>query len=155
MQHAVDEDGFDPRLRRLFSSVINALESNGVSVFSAHVAEAFGGYDACGQAEMVTRRDFEWMNACDVYVAVLPAAADNLPYRSDGSYVELGWASALGKPILLVSIPGLDHSLLVHGLGVLGRIHSVSIEDIEISPERIVEALHAAELGVAAESSTR
>jgi nucleoside 2-deoxyribosyltransferase len=144
MQHAMHPDGFDPRLRHLLSSIVKVLETNDVRVLSAHMAEDFGEYDAHGQAGLVTRRDFEWMRACDIYVAVLPAGADQLSYRSDGTHVELGWASALGKPILLVSNSGVDHSLVVQGLGELCLVHCTPLEDVEISPERIMDAVYAA-----------
>jgi nucleoside 2-deoxyribosyltransferase len=144
MQHAVDDDGFDPRLRHLLSSVIKVLESNNISVFSAHMAENFGGHDASGQAGAVAQRDFRWMLECDVYLAVLPAGTDNASYRSDGTYVELGWASALGKPILLATSSSVDHSLLVQGLGSIGRVWIVNLEDIQLSPERIIPVVRVA-----------
>jgi nucleoside 2-deoxyribosyltransferase len=139
MQHAVHSGGFDPRLRHLLSSIIKVLQTNHVVVFSAHVVEDFCKYDANGEAGSVTRRDFDWMRECDIYVAVLPAGPDDLSYRSDGTHVELGWASALGKPILLLSSSGIDHSLVVQGLWELCAFHFARLEDVEISPERIME----------------
>jgi nucleoside 2-deoxyribosyltransferase len=144
MQHAEHPDGFDPHLRHLLSSIIKSLETDHIEVLSAHVTEEFGGYDARGQAGPVTQRDFNWMRMCDIYIAVLPAGADHLSYRSDGTYVELGWASALRKPIVLVSDPGVEHSVVVQGLGALCEVYFVALEDIEISSERIVEVVRAA-----------
>ncbi len=145
MQHAVDRNGFDPRLRHVLSTTIKVLESNGIFVFSAHMAEDFGGYDAAGKEDIVAQRDFEWMSQCDVYVAVLPAGSDNLPYRSDGTHVELGWASALRKPIILISSIGVLHSVLVQGLRILSPVRCMELEGLEMSPESILEVLHAIE----------
>jgi nucleoside 2-deoxyribosyltransferase len=142
IQHAVDPNGFDVRLRYLLLSVNKTLESNRVPVFSAHIAEDFGGYDALGKEDMIAKRDFDWIQECDVYVAVLPAGQDGKLYRSDGTFVELGWASALRKPIILISCNQTAHSVLVQGLGTLSPVRYMSLEDLETSPSSLIEVLH-------------
>jgi hypothetical protein len=42
------------------------------------------------------------MQRCDAYVALLWSCGSGAPVRSDLTHVEPGWASRVGKPILLV-----------------------------------------------------
>lgn len=48
--------------------------------------------------------------ASDVIVAV-PG-----PPPSPGTHIELGWASALGKPVVLLLERGEEHALMLYGL---------------------------------------
>ncbi|HEX3479154.1 MAG TPA: hypothetical protein VHT91_29220 [Kofleriaceae bacterium] len=75
-------------------------------VFLALDREGWG--KALMPAEVCTPLDFAEMQRCSVMVAY--------PGRSFGVGVELGWASALGKPIILLLEPTLPPSPLVDGL---------------------------------------
>ena len=78
-------------------------------VFLALEREGWG--KALMPAEVCTPLDFAEMQRCSVMVAY--------PGRSFGVGVELGWASALAKPIILLLEPTQPPSPLVDGLSYL------------------------------------
>ena len=61
--------------------------------------------------------------SCDVFVAY--------PGKSRGVHVEVGWASALKKPILLLLGPEDDSSLITLGLNSVSRTELIKFRDIE------------------------
>lgn len=109
--------------------LLKLLRSNGYDVFSAHEREGFGA--ALMSAPLCTRLDFEEMNQCDVVVAIM----------SDDSYgvcIELGWASALNKPVILVDTKGNYSSPLVEGLGHVTTTEVVlGVSDVVAAIERL------------------
>jgi nucleoside 2-deoxyribosyltransferase len=109
--------------------VIAALRGGGFRVLSAHEAEDYGATTASFGPAEVTLRDYEWMLVCDVYVGIIPADEDGVPYRTDGTHVEIGWASALDKPMVLVLATELSqpYGHLVRGLIETGRATMVQL----------------------------
>ncbi|MFE2442730.1 nucleoside 2-deoxyribosyltransferase [Streptomyces melanosporofaciens] len=91
-----------------YTTLIDAFEERGWRVFSAHRTEAWG--DALVSDQECTRRDWEWMLGCSVFVALPGQPA------SPGTHVELGWASALGRPTVVLVEPGTECAALVGGL---------------------------------------
>ncbi|MFO0572410.1 MAG: nucleoside 2-deoxyribosyltransferase [Polyangia bacterium] len=118
IQHALVGALFSPVVRRQIEGVLEQIRATGAAVLSAHVVEEYGLKTAQLTPDAVSRRDFAWMRACDLFVAVLPVDADGTLLRTDGTYVELGWASALGKPVLVLVPDAAQHGLshLVQGL---------------------------------------
>lgn len=98
----------------------DALEAKGCRVLSAHRFERCGEMDIEEQEARVCRRDFAWMNEADVFSCVFPSGSGGHSVRTDGTCVELGWASALGKPIILITARDDKHSHLVKGLFSIG-----------------------------------
>ncbi|MBU7600098.1 nucleoside 2-deoxyribosyltransferase [Streptomyces sp. P38-E01] len=94
--------------RARYSTLIDAFEDRGWRVLSAHRTEGWG--DALVSARECTRRDWEWMRDCSVFVAFPGRPA------SPGTHVELGWASALGRPTVVLAEPGTECAALVAGL---------------------------------------
>jgi nucleoside 2-deoxyribosyltransferase len=101
------------------------LRRQGHKVLSAHLYENFGEMDVSGRVQEVCSRDFQWMRQCDLFVAVLPLDRDGNVICSSGTSVELGWASAMGKPIVLVCDPEAKYSHLVIGLDAVARVATV------------------------------
>jgi nucleoside 2-deoxyribosyltransferase len=147
IQWAIDRRGsFDPRIRDVLQSVITHLRSRDAVVFSAHVEERFGAVPDLKPCE-VARRDFQWMCRSDVYLAVLPRNGDGSSVRSDGTYIEIGWASALRKPILVL-MEGLRAgahrgSQLLEGLGCVAQVAMVDLSDALRSEEVLWEQIDA------------
>lgn len=83
----------------------------GAAVFSAHHNESWG--SGWLPPEVCTPTDFRAMAAADVVCAVLGSPP------SGGVTVELGWASAMAKPVVLILSPGGSHTPLVSGLGAV------------------------------------
>ncbi|WP_206337317.1 nucleoside 2-deoxyribosyltransferase [Streptomyces sp. Z26] len=104
--------------RTRYTTLIDAFEERGWRVFSAHRTEGWGG--ALVSERECTRRDWEWMRDCSVFVAFPGRPA------SPGTHVELGWASALGRPTVVLVEPGTECAALVAGLP-------------EIAPVRLLE----------------
>ena len=97
--------GFDESFRSQLESVLAAAKRLNVGVLSAHLADNYGvEFD---EAAMVPR-DHAWVHACDLYIALLPLDSSGEPYRSDGTFVEIGMAIAYGKRVLL-AIESPDH----------------------------------------------
>jgi nucleoside 2-deoxyribosyltransferase len=110
-----------PEDRSRFERLIGYFETGGWNVFNAHKREHWG--EAFLQPEEFTKLDYDEIAASDVVVAV-PG-----PPASLGTHIELGWASALGKPIVLLLERGEEYALMLYGLG-------------HIAPTVIVETVH-------------
>ena len=96
------------RDRARFERLIDYFEASGCTVFNAHKREAWG--EAFLAPDEFTRLDFDEIASADVLVAV-PG-----PPASLGTHIELGWASAVGKPIVLLLERGEDYALMLYGL---------------------------------------
>jgi methylase of polypeptide subunit release factors len=112
---------FDPRLKSVIETVLADIRELGCSAFSSHTAESFG---ARVNETTLVPRDYQWVQDCDVYVALLPLDATGHPYRSDGTFVEIGLAIAQQKHVLMV-VEQADHperSYFVRNLPTLDLI---------------------------------
>lgn len=105
--------------RTRLESVIARLESDGYEVHNAHRREGWGA--AFLTPEECTRLDFEEISASDVFVAFPGAPA------SPGTHVEIGWASALGKPVVLLLEDGAEYAFLVRGLHTVADVVFVPV----------------------------
>ncbi|MDX6648236.1 MAG: hypothetical protein QOJ97_187 [Solirubrobacteraceae bacterium] len=145
IQNAMGANGrFDAALRRTIECALDALEQDGFRVFSAHRVERFGDEDVTGRSGQIATRDFGWMNACDAFVAMLPGDVDGTPYRSEGTCIELGWASAMGKPIILVTTPHATYSHLILGLGAVARVAWLTAAELQQDPTALAAVVHRA-----------
>lgn len=140
--HAISQDGYAPPLRALITSVLSTLEEGGYEVFSAHRAEGFGLKSEEFCSHEIAIRDFDWMNRCECFVAILPPGHGGV-LRTDGTHVELGWASALGKRIVAVVPLPLpeNYGHLLRGLDVIARVNFVDLYDVENHPSVLLEVL--------------
>lgn len=130
IQHAMNGGSFDTDLRRLIAAVIAELSERGAHIVSAHVAEEFGAADQSQfTPASVSLRDWAWMQECDVYVALWPTNAERELIQSAGTAIELGWASAMGKPVVIALNDDTpeQYSHLVHGLANLAEVVYVSL----------------------------
>lgn len=141
IQYAIDGGEFHCDLHVLLESVLNSTESAGYRVLSAHRFEKFGEVNVDGQHFQVARRDFAWMQSCDVFMAILPNEAPGVPMRTDGTCVELGWASSLGRPVVIVRDLEAEHSHLVKGLGAIARVEEVALSAVLQDPKVAVSAI--------------
>jgi nucleoside 2-deoxyribosyltransferase len=142
IRHAVLAGEFDPSLLVLVTSLLDTLESSGWEVFSAHRAEGFSIESEKFCSQKIVTRDFDWMKRCDLFVAILPPGPEGV-LRTDGTHVELGWASALGKPIIaVVPLPIPEtYGHMLRGLGSIAQVDYINILDVQKRPEVLREAL--------------
>jgi nucleoside 2-deoxyribosyltransferase len=142
LTEAVDGQGLDKGLRGFLELVHDTLERVGMEVFSAHREEGWGEDEP--SPDVVAKRDSAWMRHCDATVMILGIPSRPM-WRTDGTFVELGWATAMGKPIVVVGDLGAYRSALVRGLaGALGGIRTLPPEHVLASPEVLVRALREA-----------
>ena len=114
---AIGPTGFDPHLRRLIDATHEVARSRQLNVLSAHEEEAFGA--ALAKPDVLVRRDLEQLAESDVFIALW----DTEP--SPGLLIELGWASALHKRIVLLLPSDFDVSAypMIKGLPELTICH--------------------------------
>jgi len=91
---AIGATGFDPNLKRLIVAVHEVARSQELAVLSAHEEESFG--DELAKPDVLVRRDLEQLAESDVFIALWDTEL------SPGLLIELGWASALHKQIVLL-----------------------------------------------------
>ncbi|MEF3113421.1 nucleoside 2-deoxyribosyltransferase [Streptomyces chrestomyceticus] len=94
--------------RLKFHRLIEHFEQRGATVYNAHRREAWGAEFLT--ATEATKRDYLEISRSDLFIAFpgVPASA--------GTHVEIGWASALRKPMVLMLEKEQKHTFLVTGL---------------------------------------
>lgn len=130
--------------RARLQAVIDRLERDGHEVHNAHRREGWGA--AFLTPEECTRLDFEEISGCDVFVAFPGAPA------SPGTHVEIGWASALGKPVVLLLEEGAEYAFLVRGLHTVADVVSVPVGPDSDVAELVAGALREIEARSPAET---
>ena len=124
-----------PRQQERFEALIEYFESGGCTVFNAHKREKWGAaFLAAGE---FTRLDFAEVSRSDVLVAI-PG-----PPASPGTHIELGWASALGKPIVLLLERDVDYAPMLHGLAGLSPTAIVETSGGDLPQAALEGALRA------------
>lgn len=121
-----------------FTRIIEHFEAKGWTVHCAHKREQWGREfmtpDTC------TKIDFDEISTCDCFVAFPGVPA------SPGTHIEMGWASALKKPIVLLLEEARDYAFLVQGLGVISKVARVRYGGSWADPSLIDDAI--ASLGI-------
>jgi len=134
-----NQNGYHPKLKLDLEQVIQVLEAEGMTVHSAHRVENFGTVDITGQSQAITLRDYAWMKSCDIFVAFLPDQNGEI-LRTDGTCVELGWASSMGRPIILLR-DGSQARPLIDGLEAIACVKTILIDDFLKNPRLLIEKI--------------
>jgi hypothetical protein len=139
LTEALNGQELDKGLRGFLQLIHETLERVGMKVFSAHREEGWGQVEPL--PDVVAKRDSAWMRDCDVSVMILATPA-RPRWRTDGTFVELGWATAMEKPVVVVGDLGAYRSALVRGLpSALGGIRTLPPEEVQARPEVLVRLL--------------
>lgn len=140
IQFMIEDPVLLERMKRAVRRLVRTLQDAGMEVFSAHLVESFGATTADWQPHSIAERDLDWMRRCDVFVALLPSDGTGDLGRTDGTHVELGWASAMSKPIVLVTESRLAHrySQLVQGLHAVASVRRVELDELLGAPSSLV-----------------
>lgn len=109
----------DSERRETLDRTRQAFLNAGAAVFSAHHNEEWGA--GWLPAHECTPADFHAIRAADVVCAIVGAP------QSGGVAVELGWASASGRPVVVILTPDVPYTPMIHGIGTVTR--AVFIED--------------------------
>ncbi len=126
-------------IKKLFERILSELSAEGYEILSAHRYENYGEMDVSNKEREVSARDFSWMVRCDLFIAVLLDDGEGRPIRTDGTCVELGWASALGKKIIIIHSEQARYSHLVAGLDAVANVRYVNIDDINHEKRFLIE----------------
>ncbi len=100
-----------------FLDIIDYFEQLSWSVHSAHKRERWG--QEFMTPTQCTRIDYDEIAQCDYFVAFPGVPA------SPGTHIELGWASAMKKPIVLLLEEGEEYAYLVQGLGEISSMKAL------------------------------
>jgi nucleoside 2-deoxyribosyltransferase len=122
----------DDSAQRRITMLIDYFEQAGCTVYNAHRREAWG--KEFLTADVCTKLDFDEIAAADLWVGY-----PGVPV-SPGTHVEIGWASATGKPMVVLLEKEKRHSFLVTGLSSIANISYVEFDD----PAEIIGQLPAA-----------
>ncbi|MCP1191408.1 nucleoside 2-deoxyribosyltransferase [Priestia flexa] len=104
-------------------NLISFFETKGFSVHNAHKRESWG--KDFMTPEECTEIDFKEISTCDLFVAFPGSPA------SPGTHIEIGWASALNKPIILLLEEGKDYAFLIKGLGTVANVTFIRFQKEE------------------------
>lgn len=111
----------DSQSMSLIKDVMQLLEDADFVVDNAHQREGWGQHmmtpDEC------TTADFEAIKKCHMFMAFPGYPA------SPGTHIEIGWASAFDKPIVLLLKENTTYAYLVRGLGTVGRVKYLYYKD--------------------------
>lgn len=77
---------------KIHSFIINELSRQGFQVFSAHIVEKYG-RNKIEPDDVIVNRDLGWIDEADVCIFLFPAY-DCQSIRTDGTYIELGYATS-------------------------------------------------------------
>jgi len=102
----------------LITNLIEYLEQKGFRVHNAHKREAWG--NNFMSPEQCTKIDYDEIKDCDLFIAFPGKPA------SPGTHIEIGWACAFGKPIvLLLHNSETDYAYLIRGLHTVGNVKKI------------------------------
>ncbi|MGW2601381.1 nucleoside 2-deoxyribosyltransferase [Streptomyces klenkii] len=143
IQHTILPNGPAGHLQDAISTAIRTVRAADGNVFSAHAVEEFSTQTAAITPDQVSVRDYRWMRKCDVFVPVLPLLPDRTLHRTDATHVELGWATAMGRPVVLVTTQPFVESAshLLKGLHRIGAVHALDFDEFTDSPGLLVTAV--------------
>lgn len=113
--------------------IIEHFEKGGAKVYNAHRREAWGAKFLT--APECTKLDFTEISASDVFVAY-----PGVPV-SPGTHVEVGWASALGKPMVLLLERNAKHTFLVTGLETIANVEFIHFDTVDEILEQLPSAV--------------
>lgn len=112
----IDED-----FQYFITNITDRLKKDGFKVFLALEREEFGVKRM--KDEVCTYLDYQEMLNTDIFLAI--------PEESQGVAVEIGWASALNKKIVLFQNPKIPNSPLINAIDTVAKECTI----FEISPD--------------------
>lgn len=127
----------DETLRANIEAALAAVRSTDVELLSSHVTDGWGEIDYDVD---FAERDLRWVEYCDTYIALLPEDAAGQPHRTDGTFIEIGYAMATGKDVVLVvdNPANPNWSYFARNLMDSPRVRRVNFAKLLASPEEVI-----------------
>ncbi|WP_141111322.1 hypothetical protein [Chromobacterium haemolyticum] len=145
IQHALKKEGMTTEAASPIKAVHDVIHGMRLHLLSAHLAERFGQDSHNYSPTEVVLRDYDWMLQCSLFIAILPCDSQSQLIRTDGTHIELGWASSLKKPILVLaqshSHAQLSH--LVKGLACVSQVKILDLGSVLQKPQILQQAIQA------------
>jgi nucleoside 2-deoxyribosyltransferase len=116
-----------------FSNIIEYFEKINWSIHCAHKRESWG--KKFMTPTQCTRIDYDEIDKCDYFIAF-----PGIP-PSPGTHIELGWASAMKKNIILLLEEGEEYAYLVQGLGEISTIRELRYNTEQGVDTKKIEAI--------------
>ena len=107
--------------KHMFLQLINFFNDRGYEIHNAHIREDWG--QSFWAPDQCTKLDYDEIASSDVFLAFPGVPA------SPGTHIEIGWASALGKQVILLLEKGAYYAHLVKGLHTVGNVHYLEYEE--------------------------
>lgn len=118
-------------LKQQLIKLTSFFRERGFTIHNAHQREGWG--RNMMTPEECTRADFEDIKACQWFVALPGHPA------SPGTHIEIGWASALGKRIVLLLEVDKEYAFLVRGIHTVADVQYVYFENDEDCLAKLAE----------------
>ena len=122
----------DNKIRKI-KTIVKFLRDKGHEVHNAHEREKWG--EDWYAPEDCTPLDFENIKDSELLIAI----PGNPP--SGGVHIELGWASALNKTVIILLEPGKIYSNLILGLGELTLVKFIYYRTLDEVTSKLDEIL--------------
>ncbi|MBD5574782.1 5-hydroxymethylcytidine 5'-monophosphate nucleosidase subunit BcmB [Clostridium botulinum] len=104
--------------KKRIEDLILFLEEKGLEVDNAHKREEWGANFM--SPDQCTKLDYDAIKECDLFIAF-----PGVPV-SPGTHIEIGWASAMGKEIiLLLAEKEENYAYLIRGLHTVSNVHYI------------------------------
>jgi nucleoside 2-deoxyribosyltransferase len=131
------------RVEKFLIIAENTFKEAGWAVHSAHITECFG--RDVPTADIIVKRDIEWLSRSSYAIFLLPNDGDQNPLRTDGTFIEIGYAVCAKIPcsILIENTDG--HSPMIHGLAdFFNQTSLLTIDILRDDPTRIINSIRIA-----------
>jgi nucleoside 2-deoxyribosyltransferase len=125
-------DRKDTDLKETLENVLQMLKNNGYDIRSAHIREDWG--NKLMKPRDFVPLDYKWIKESDLVIAYIDGT-------SSGLYIELGWASALGKNILILYKEGTHFSPMLLGLDVMTHVEILPFNNNKDLADRVEHVL--------------
>ncbi len=128
---AINKEVFDEKLKLLFKNITSKIKEEGFVCFSAHEAENYG--VNIPTSELIVKRDLKHLSESDFNLFLFPNISENVPFRTDGSFIELGYSLKFNHPTVICteSKDLKGHSPMLKGLNaVANNVRFITINDL-------------------------
>ncbi len=123
----------DENYKNFLKTIESVVKSEGFSTMLPHRDLTLWGTVPNVNINEVTKKYFDEIDSSDVFIAY--------PERGRGVHVELGWAIARKKRIILLFEKDFYLGTMIPGLGAVANIHIIQFKDVSDLKTKLSECL--------------